>query len=208
MSTLLHIDASPLGDHSVSRKLSAEYARAWLVANPGGTIITRDLSTGTIPPVGAAWVQAAYTPAEDRTAEQRATLALSDALIAELRTADRYVFGVPMHNFSVPSTFKLWIDQIVRVGETFRYGEQGPVGLVTGKEATFIASSGSVYGPEAASLSLNFVEPYLRVIFGFLGVKDVDFLAAGGAATLLSGGIDREQFFKPHLDAIRARFAA
>lgn len=208
MPTLLHIDTSPLGDRSVSRHLTAAYTEAWRTANPGATVVTRDLSKAAIPALDADWIQASYTPAGARTTKQQAALRLSDDLIAELKAADHSVFGVPMHNFSIPATLKLWIDQIARVGETFRYEESGPVGLITGKTATFIASSGGTYGPGGASLSLNFVEPYLRAVFGFIGVTDVDFLTAGGAAALMSGGIEREVFLKPHIDAIRERFAA
>ena len=128
MPTLLHIDASPLGEASISRHLSAEFVRKWQQANPDGKLTTRDLITSGIPPVDSHWMGAVFTPEESRTAAHKETVALSDTLIAELEAADEYVFGVPMHNFSIPSTLKLWIDQIVRLGRTFSYGESGPAG--------------------------------------------------------------------------------
>ena len=208
MSALLHIDSSPMGDSSVSRRLTARYAKLWSLKHPGGTVTVRDVSSPPLPAVDAMWVAAAYTPADRRSPAQRTALRVSDELLAEMRAADQYVIGVPMHNFGVPSALKLWIDQIARVGESFNYGETGPVGLITGKKALIIASSGGTYGPDAASLSLNFVEPYLRAVLGFLGISDVDFVTAGGAAQLMAPDADRETFFKPYIDALDARFAA
>jgi len=170
MSTLLHIDSSPLGEGSISRRLTAEFVRNWKEANPSGTIITRDLTSSHVPAIDGEWIGAAYTPASSRTAAQHQVLALSDELIAELRKAAEYVFGVPMHNFAVPSVFKLWIDQIARAGETFAYVDGAPVGLLKNKRATFITASGGVYDAGTAMASFNFVEPYLRTVFGFLGV--------------------------------------
>jgi FMN-dependent NADH-azoreductase len=208
MPTLLVIDSSPLAEASISRQLTAEYAQSWKTVNPAGKVTTRDLTSTSIPPVNAAWVGAAYTPEDARTPEQRNLLALSDRLIAELQTADEYVLGVPMHNFSVPSTLKLWIDQIARVNETFSYATGSPVGLLTGKKATVVITSGGKYDAGTAMGSLNFVEPYLRTVFGFLGVTDTTFVHAGGASALNYGKVDRKTFLQPHVDFIRAQFKA
>lgn len=208
MATLLEIDSSPLAQASISRQLTAEYVESWKAANPDGNVVTRDLTSTPIAPIDAAWVGAAYTPDEARTPEQRARLALSDKLIAELQAADEYVLGVPMHNFSVPSTLKLWIDQIARVNKTFSYATGTPVGLLTGKKATIVITSGGKYDAGTAMASLNFVEPYLRTVFGFLGVTDVTFVNAGGASALNLGKVDRETFLQPHVDFIRAQFKA
>jgi FMN-dependent NADH-azoreductase len=208
MPTLLVIDSSPLAEASISRQLTAEYAQSWKTVNPAGKVTTRDLTSTSIPPVNAAWVGAAYTPEDARTPEQRNLLALSDRLIAELQTADEYVLGVPMHNFSVPSTLKLWIDQIARVNETFSYATGSPVGLLTGKKATVVITSGGKYDAGTAMASLNFVEPYLRTVFGFLGVTDTTFVHAGGASALNYGKVDRKTFLQPHVDFIRAQFKA
>ena len=206
MPTLLHIDSSPLGEASISRHLTNEFVQNWKLANPNGKVVTRDLTTTTIPPVSAAWVGAAFTPQDALAPAQKDLLALSDTLVAELFAADEYVFGVPMHNFSVPSTLKLWIDQIARVNKTFSYATGTPVGLLTGKKATVLIASGGVYDAGTAMASYNFVEPYLRTVLGFLGVTETSFLAAGGASAVNYGKIDRQTFLQPHVDSIRAQF--
>jgi FMN-dependent NADH-azoreductase len=203
--TLLHLDSSPMGDASVSRHLSAEFVRNWKLANPDGHVIARDTTTSAIPPVTAAWVGAAYTPEASLSPEQRELLGLSDTLIAELFAADEYVFGVPMHNFSVPSTLKLWIDQVTRVNKTFSYATGAPVGLLTGKRATVLIASGGSYDAGTAMASYNFVEPYLRTVLGFVGVSDAKFLAAGNASVLMRGG-DRQSFLQPYVEAVQAQF--
>lgn len=205
MPTPLHLDSSPTGDASFSRHLSAEFMREWRQVHPDSQIIRRDLTSTDIVPITAEWVGAAYTPKEDRTDVQRALLTPSDAFIAELRGADEYVLGVPMHNFTVPAKLRLWIDLIARTGETFAYGSNGPEGLLQGKQATFIVAYG-VYGEGAAMASYNFVDPYLRTLFGFLGVTDVRLVAAGGAAGVMAGHIEREAFLEPSVQAIHALF--
>jgi FMN-dependent NADH-azoreductase len=112
-----------------------------------------------------------------------------------------------MHNFGVPSVMKQWIDQIARVGVTFAYVDGAPKGLLTGKKATFVLAAGGTYGPGSATESLNFVEPYLKTIFGFLGVTNVEFHTAGGAAAL-NYGADRAEFLQPHDEAVAALAAA
>jgi FMN-dependent NADH-azoreductase len=208
MSTLLHIDSSPLGGNSISRHLSSEFVENWKRANHDGTVITRDLAAGGLPAINAEWISAAYTPAASRTPAQREILVLSDTLIAELRSADEYVFGVPMHNFSVPSVLKLWIDLIVRAGETFSYIDGAPSGLLRNKKAAFVVASGGAYGAGSAMVSFNFVDPYLRTMFGFIGVTDTSFIDAGGVAALMVGNTDRQDFLKPHVESVRALFQA
>jgi FMN-dependent NADH-azoreductase len=202
MPTLLHIDSSPLYGRSVSRQLTAAFVTEWKSSHPNGTVIDRDLNATTIPPINAEWVGAAYTPEEVRAPQQKEQLALSDALIAELEQADEYVIGVPMHNFSVPSVLKLWIDQISRAGKTFSYADGRPKGLITGKKATFIIATGGVYDAQTQMASFNFVEPYLRSVFSFLGVTDATFLTAGGTAAL-NYGKDRDAFLAPHLQVVQ-----
>jgi len=206
--TLLDINSSPLGEASISRHLTHEFVEGWKLANPDGKVVQRDLTSTVLPPVSAAWIGAAYTPEASRTPEQNETLALSDTLIAELFAADEYVLGVPMHNFSIPSVLKLWIDEICRVNKTFSYATGTPVGLLTGKKATILIASGGIYDKGTVMASYNFVEPYLRTVFGFLGVTDVTVLSAGGAAALNYGKIDRQTFLQPHVDSIRAQFQA
>lgn len=208
MPTLLVVNSSPFLETSVSRGLSSEFVENWKKANPNGKVITRDLAASNLKTLDAAWVGAAYTPKDARTAEQNAALALSDTLIAELKEADEYVLGVPMHNFAAPAVFKLWIDQIARSGETFSYADGTPKGLLQGKKATFLVSSGGAYTAGTAMESFNHVEPYLRTVFGFVGVTDTKFLSAGGAAALMYGQTDRATFLQPHIEAIRSQFEA
>ncbi len=208
MATLLQVDSSPLGDASISRQLTKEFVEHWRKANPNGKVVSRDLSTISLQPVTGAWIGAAYTPEDARTPAQREILAASDSLIADLQAADEYVFGVPMHNFAIPSTLKLWIDQIARANKTFSYANGTPEGLLKGKKATFLVASGGNYDATTAMASFNFVEPYLRTVFGFLGVTDTKFISAGGAAALNYGKVDRQTFLKPHVESIRAHFHA
>jgi FMN-dependent NADH-azoreductase len=203
MSTLLHIDSSPLYGRSVSRQLTGAFVNEWKSSHLDGTIIDRDLNATALSPITAEWVGAAYTPAGARTPQQKELLAVSDLLLAELEQADEYVIGVPMHNFGVPSVLKLWIDQIARVGRTFSYGSGIPKGLLTGKKATFLIATGGIYDVQTQMASFNFVEPYLRSVFGFLGVTNATFLTAGGTAAL-NQGLDRDAFLAPHLQVVQS----
>jgi FMN-dependent NADH-azoreductase len=203
MSTLLHLDSSPL-ETSISRELAREFVKTWKAGHNNGTVIYRDLAATALKPIDAAWIGAAYTPKESRTAEQDAILALSNTMIGELERADEYVIGVAMHNFTIPASLKLWIDQIARSGETFAYGAEGPQGLLKGKKATVLVASGGVYQAGTPSGAYNFVEPYVKAVLGFLGVTDATFVTAGGSAQLMYGGVDRETCLKPTLEQVRA----
>src|ERR1700739_3873043 len=112
MSTLLHIDSSPLAEASITRNLSSEFVQRWKQAHPNGEVITRDLTATQIAGIDAQWIGAVYTPPDSRSTAQRELLTLSDTLISELERADTWVVGVPMHNFTVPTVFKLWLDQV------------------------------------------------------------------------------------------------
>jgi FMN-dependent NADH-azoreductase len=207
MPTLLHIDSSPLYGRSVSRQLTDAFVTQWKSSHPNGTIVERDLNATVIKPINAEWVGAAYTSEAARTQQQKELLTLSDTLLSELEHADEYVFGVPMHNFGIPSVLKLWIDQIARVGRTFSYADGTPKGLLTGKKATFIIATGGIYDAQTQMSSFNFVEPYLRSVFGFLGVTDATFLTTGGTAAL-NYGQDRDAFLAPHLQAVQSHAQA
>jgi len=203
MATLLQLDSSPLAS-SVSRELTREFVSNWKIAHPSGQVIVRDLAALPPKPVDQAWIYAAHTPADARQPEQKALLAYSEECIAELERADEYVIGVAMHNFSIPSVVKLWIDQVVRSGRTFAYGADGPKGLLTGKKATILAATGGVYQAGTPMAAFNFVEPYLNTILTFIGVADVTFVTAGGTAQLMSGKVDRGLFLQPHLEQVRS----
>lgn len=166
--TVLHIDASARFTGSTSRDLSAR-----IVEKIGGDVIRRDL-TDAIPHIDETWVNANFTPADDRNDRQKETLALSDTLIAEIKAADTLVIGVPVYNFGVPAALKAWIDQVARAGLTFKYTENGPVGLLEGKRAVIaIATGGTPVGSE-----IDFATGYLKHIMGFIGITDVEIVAA------------------------------
>jgi FMN-dependent NADH-azoreductase len=204
MSTLLKIDSSPMGDRSISRKLTARFTDVWRKSHPQGEVISRDLSKMAIPMVDGSWIAAAYTPEEGRSLEQKKILELSEELLAELQRADEVVLGVPMHNFSIPSTLKLWIDQVVRVGKTFAYTAEGPKGLLRTKKATLLIASGGVYGEGTAHAALNFVAPYLRTVFGFMGVEEVTIISAEGTAQVQQGIMNAQTFLEPLLQRVEA----
>lgn len=168
-STVLRIEASARHAGSVSRDLTTK-----VIDRLGaGHVITRDLADG-VPLINEAWITANFTPADERSAGQKDTLAMSDSLVAELNAADVIVIGLPIYNFGVPAVFKAWVDQIARAGVTFRYSENGPVGLLKGKRAIIAVASG---GTEAGS-PIDFASGYVRHILGFVGIKDVEIVAA------------------------------
>ncbi len=203
MPTLLQIDSSPLSS-SISRELTREFVSNWKVAHPSGQVIVRDLAANPPKPVDQAWIYAAHTPADTLQPEQKALLAQSEECIAELELADEYVIGVAMHNFSIPSVTKLWIDQVVRAGRTFSYGPEGAKGLLSGKKATILAATGAVYEAGSPMAAYNFVHPYLDTILKFIGVGEVKFVTAGGTSQLRTGNVDRDQFLQPHLEQVRS----
>lgn len=208
MPTLLRVDSSSSqAGASISRHLTSEFVEQWQRTHAGGTVITRDLMTSALPPMTSEWIAASYTPETQRTSEQRQVLATSDDLVHELQTADEYVIGVPMYNFSIPAVLKLWIDQVVRAGKTFSYAGGAPAGLLQGKKATILVASGGVYDQGTPMEAMNFVEPYLRSILAFLGVTDVSFINAGGTARL-SQGASRDVILAPAVQSIRAQFAS
>ncbi len=175
MTTLLKIQASLLGSRGQSSQLADRFIERWLVDHPHGRVIARDLSVNPLPHLTAARFQALVTKAEDRTPAQQAIANESDALIAELKSADVIVFAVPMYNFSVPSTLRAYFDHIARSGITFRYTEKGAEGLLNGKKTYVFLSRGGVY-PESADTQL----PYLKQFLGFIGLTDIEFVLAQG----------------------------
>ncbi len=167
--TVLHIDASARTQGSTSRDLSAKIV-ARLNAD---TVIRRDL-TSPLPQLTESWINANFTPADDRDAVQRDLLSLSDQLVEEAIAADTLVIGVPIYNFAVPASLKAWIDLMARVGKTFVYTETGPQGLLEGKRAIIAVASG---GTQVGS-DIDFATDYLRHMLGFFGITDVQFVAA------------------------------
>jgi FMN-dependent NADH-azoreductase len=178
MSKVLVITASPRGERSVSRSLSSFFAQLWAQHHGQDTVLLRDIGHHPVPHVTEPWVTGAFAPADAQTPESKTAIAVSDQLVEEFLSCDRFVVGVPMYNFNIPSTFKAYIDQIVRAGKTYAVGPNGYEGLVKGKKALFIVSSGGSYALGTPASAYNFQEPYLRAIFGFIGVTDVQFVTA------------------------------
>ncbi|MGO8790933.1 MAG: FMN-dependent NADH-azoreductase [Terriglobia bacterium] len=174
---LLKVDSSARRN-SVSRKLTAQYAETWIKHHPGGEVIERDLAAIALPQITDEWVEASRSNPSQLTPAQRQTLALSDTLVGELLNADVIVIGAPMYNFSISSTLKGWIDQVVRLGKTVTYGAEGPKGLLAGKKVFVLTSRGGAYGQGTHSEKYDFQEPYLRHILGFIGLTDVTFIHA------------------------------
>ncbi|NET39320.1 MAG: FMN-dependent NADH-azoreductase [Cyanothece sp. SIO1E1] len=181
MTSILHLDASPRGDRSVSRQLSQAFMTNWQSRYPDDNITYRDLGHTPVPHVNEAGITAAFTPPEARTPDLVEAIQVSDALVDEFLAADRYIFGIPMYNFNVPSTFKAYIDQIVRPGRTFAMDEQRHyTGLVpAGKKMLVITARGGSYAlDDPAAEPDHYQEPFLRSIFGFIGITDITFIHA------------------------------
>ncbi|HEY0212306.1 MAG TPA: NAD(P)H-dependent oxidoreductase [Paenirhodobacter sp.] len=169
MTKILRLDTSIKGPYSVSKKIAEK-----ITAKIGGDVTVRDASA--LPLIDGTWIGAAYTPAADRTAEQVAALAKSDELIAELKATDVVVIGCGVYNFGITGPLKTWIDQICRVGETFKYSEAGPEGLVGNKRVIVAYASGGV--PVGSGYDL--ATPYIKQVLGFVGITDVTIVAAQG----------------------------
>ncbi|MDZ8030048.1 FMN-dependent NADH-azoreductase [Nostoc sp. DedSLP04] len=178
MVNILHIDSSPRGERSHSRELSKEFVSAWKAAHPEDAIAYRDLGHHPVPHVDEAWIAAAFSPPETHTPELTEAIRISDELVDEFLAGDRYVFGVPMYNFNIPSTFKAYIDQIVRINRTVALDAQGFRGLVEGKKAVIITARGGDFSATSPAVAYDFQEPYLRTIFGFIGLTDIQFINA------------------------------
>lgn len=182
MPTLLQLDSSPRSA-SVSSELTHQFAKAWTAKHPGGTVIHRNTAASALPFVDEALIGAYYTPVDQLTPEQKQHLALSDQLTAELIAADTIVIGLPMWNFGVPASFKAWIDLVARVNKTFRYGANGPEGLLKADTRVIIITArGGYYSGDSPAKAYDQQEPYIRTILGFLGLRDITFIHAENQA--------------------------
>ena len=166
---ILNVQSSARGDASVTRALSKK-----LIDGLQPTEVTDREAADGLEPVTSAWVAGAYTAEGERSDEQRAALRQSDELIAEIKAADVLVIGAPVYNFTIPAALKLWIDQVCRANVTFKYTENGPVGLLEGKKAYVVVASG---GTEVGS-TVDFHTGYMKHVLGFIGIEDVEFVAA------------------------------
>ena len=197
MNRLLRIDASSRTEGSFSRELADSFEQAWRRRHPNGEVIRRDLIAEPIGHITSETIAAFYTPPDELSTRLRDAVALSDRLIAELRSADTLLIGTPIYNFSIPSALKAYIDQIVRIGQTFAYDGKTFEGLVNGKRAYVICAYGAAgYHDEKLLAAYDFLEPYLRGLLGFLGITDTRFFAIEG--TTAEGALVRR-------DAARTR---
>ena len=182
---ILQVLSSSRGAASHSTRVANRIVERRRDVDPQAVVVVRDLNRTPQPVLDEAALAALFTPASARTSEQAARVALDDALIAEIQAADVVVLGVPMYNFAVPATLKNWIDAIARAGVTFRYTERGPEGLLKGKRMYVALARGGKYRDTPADTQV----PYLRTMFAFLGITDVEFVYAEG----LSLGAEAEQ---------------
>ena len=171
MNNILHIDASGRETSSVTRKLSNQILQK--ISDDQSTVSYRDVSQG-LPFVDELMIGAYFTQKAERSEQQNQAIAISDAIVEELKTADTIVIGMPIYNFSMPAGFKAWSDLAARVGETFNYTENGPVGLLEGKKAYIVVASG---GTKVGS-EIDFLTPWLRHYLGFIGIHDVKIIQA------------------------------
>ena len=178
MRTLLQLNTSLYSNEGQSSQLTQRYVDQWTAQHADGSVIVRDLATDPVPHLSAERFAAFNTAPAARSGEQQLVVDYSDRLIEELRRADTVVIGLPMYNFGVPSTLKAYFDHVARANVTFKYTETGPVGLLTGKQVTVIATRGGAY----AGTPLDSQTDYVRQFLGFIGMKDVEFVYAEGLA--------------------------
>ncbi len=174
---LLHIDSSASPGASWSRRLTAGFVNDWAARNPSTGILYRDLNANPAPPVSSDLLEALYAPKGNAVATRKLdALKTSEALVDEFLAADAYVFGVPMYNFSVPGSFKAWIDHVVRMGRTWARGPKGMEGLVKGRKMLIVSTRAGDYGKGGPREGFDFHEPFLRKVFGLVGIEDIDYL--------------------------------
>ena len=176
---LLHIDSSILGDHSASRQLSRKVVESFTATQPDTQVVYRDLANDALSHFSGAILAAAGTPAEGRDAAQKLEVETNEATLEEFLSSDVVVIGAPMYNFTIPSQLKAWIDRITVAGRTFRYTETGPEGLCKGKKVVIVSTAGGLHQGQPTSVGH---EDLLKVLFGFIGVTDLQFVFAHGLA--------------------------
>lgn len=176
MKTLLQINTSLFSANGQSSQLADQFVAAWRLRNPGGRVLARDVTADPVPHLDGARFMAFLAAPAERTPEQQAVVDFSDALIAELQSADTVVLGLPLYNFGVPSQLKAYFDHIARAGVTFKYTENGPVGLLSNKKVVVFATRGGRHAGTPRDSQTSFVRDFLQ----FLGISDVEFVYAEG----------------------------
>ena len=177
---LLHIDSSILGDNSVSRQLSQTIVEQWRQAHTRLEISYRDLAAEAPGHLSAEILGAGFIDPQLHSPVQRDETALSASLLEEFLAADVIVLGAPMYNFSIPSQLKAWLDRVLVRGRTFKYTENGPVGLAGGKKVVIVSSRGGMYGEGSPARLMDHQESYLETVLGFMGITDVSVIRAEG----------------------------
>ena len=183
---VLELSSSGRSSGSITRALSADLMAALEDRYEDVQMTRRDLSAG-MPFIDEAWIEANFTADEDRTEMHFKALAFSDELVDELKNADALVIGVPVYNFSISASLKACIDMIARARSTFKYTAEGPVGLLTGKKAYLVVATGGV----AVGSPMDFATPYLRHALSFVGITDVEIIAAEGVNSNKDEAMDR-----------------
>ncbi|WP_340620449.1 FMN-dependent NADH-azoreductase [Xenorhabdus siamensis] len=178
MSNVLVLKSSIMAQNSQSNKMADSFIETWQANHPNSHISTRDLAANPVPVLDGELIGALRTNGAELTERQKAALALSDELIAELKAHDIVVITAPMYNFSIPTQLKTYFDLIARAGVTFRYTETGPEGLLKGKRVIVLTSRGGIHKNSPSDL----ITPYLSVFFGFIGITDVEFVFTEGLA--------------------------
>ncbi|NEZ02654.1 FMN-dependent NADH-azoreductase [Wenzhouxiangella sp. XN201] len=178
MQTLLVIKSSLFNGSGQSSRLADAFAARWRENNPNGRVLCRDLALEPLPHLTAEAFTGFQRDSAERSPGQHAAAAISDELIAELNAADAVVLGLPMYNFTIPSTFKAWMDHVARAGVTFRYTENGPEGLVGEKPLYVFAARGGKY----QGTEMDTQTPLIRTFFGMLGITGVRFTYVEGLA--------------------------
>ena len=173
---ILQINSSARSTGSESTRLADSIVAKLSATNPGATVERRDLAANPHPVIDEPTLQALFTPADQRSAEQAARVALDDALIAQVQAADTIVIGSPMYNFGITVQLKSWFDAIARAGVTFKYGATGPIGLLTGKKVYVALSRGGMHRDAPSDTQL----PHLKMFLAFLGMTDVQFVYSEG----------------------------
>lgn len=197
MKRILHLISSIQGNESYSLKLGKAIVDKAIEKYPGSVVEEVNLNEQEIPHLSAAALRTFFIPADQLTAEDKESIRYSDDAVKQLMSSDIIVIGAPLYNFTIPSTLKSWIDHITRAGVTFDYGENGPIGKVTGKKIYVAMSSGGVYSDGPAKGN-DFVAPYLKAFLGFLGMRDLTVIRAEG---LKVAGV-KENAFQKAVDSI------
>ncbi|EMF4672732.1 FMN-dependent NADH-azoreductase [Providencia stuartii] len=199
MKKVLLLKSSILADYSHSNKMADYFIEQWQEKNPSDSITIRDLVSNPIPAIDAE-ILAAFAPDDSKTEQQKAHLALSNQLIDEIKQHDVIVITAPMYNLNIPSHLKNYFDFIARAGETFKYTEQGSVGLLENKRAFVLTSRGGIYKDTASDI----IVPFLKLFLNFIGITDIEFIFAEGTALGTESAEKAQQDARQCIDTVIA----